>query len=237
VNMSARAAARLTLSSCLSSLRAVVGGATCALALLLLSGVDSSAWAGRQVEEPLADSVRSALSLAISGSHDLPVLVFANQAQRETYERWAEFTGNRLLKRMPDQHVRSGFLQSVWYESKRAGLDPSLVMGLIEVESGFRKYAISSVGARGYMQIMPFWSRLIGNSDASTLFHMPSNLRFGCTILRHYLDRERGDLYMALGRYNGSRGRSPYPNAVFASWRKWKVPEMPAQRVAAADAH
>jgi hypothetical protein len=101
----------------------------------------------------------------------------------------------------------------VWYESRRAGLETELVLGLIQVESGFRKYAISSAGARGYMQVMPFWSRLIGDGDVSRLFHMQTNLRFGCTILRHYLDIERGDLFLALGRYNGSRGRSPYPDA------------------------
>jgi soluble lytic murein transglycosylase-like protein len=91
----------------------------------------------------------------------------------------------------------------------------------VQVESGFRKYAISSVGARGYTQVMPFWARLIGDGDASRLFHMQTNLRFGCVILRHYLDREKGDMYMALGRYNGSRGRPEYPNAVFASQRLW----------------
>ena len=82
-------------------------------------------------------------------------------------------------------------MQTVWYEAKRAGLDVSMVMGLVQVESGFRKYAISSVGARGYMQIMPFWMRLIGDGDSGKLFHMQTNLRFGCVILRHYLDREK----------------------------------------------
>jgi soluble lytic murein transglycosylase-like protein len=100
-----------------------------------------------------------------------------------------------------------------------------LVLGLITVESNFRKFAISSVGARGYMQIMPFWMRVIGGSekgDASRLFHMQTNIRFGCVILRHYLDRERGDMFMALGRYNGSRGKAVYPDAVFAAKRKWE---------------
>ena len=96
------------------------------------------------------------------------------------------------------------------------------MLGLIQVESGFRKYAISVVGARGYMQIMPFWARLIGYGHVN-LFRLQTNLRFGCVILRHYLDRERGDLFMALGRYNGSRGKAEYPNAVFASQRQWLV--------------
>jgi soluble lytic murein transglycosylase-like protein len=95
------------------------------------------------------------------------------------------------------------------------------VLGLIQVESAFRRWAISSVGARGYMQVMPFWTRVIGDGDASRLFHMQTNLRFGCVILRHYLDRENGNLFMALGRYNGSRGRSPYPDAVMAASRQW----------------
>ena len=97
------------------------------------------------------------------------------------------------------------------------------MLGLIQVESGFRKYAISSVGARGYMQVMPFWARLIGDGDAGQLFHMQTNLRFGCVILRHYLDLERGNLFLALGRYNGSRGRPEYPNAVFGATRRWEL--------------
>lgn len=123
--------------------------------------------------------------------------------------------------------MRRDFLQTVWYESKRAGLDVSLVLGLIQVESGFRKFAVSSVGARGYMQVMPFWTRVIGDGDPGKLFHMQTNLRFGCVILRHYIDREQGDLFMALGRYNGSRGRSPYPDAVFAAQRKWLFADRP----------
>ena len=141
--------------------------------------------------------------------------------QRLAYMRWLGSNGDRLKKRKPDQTTRIDFLEAVWYESKRKGLEPSLVLGLIQVESGFRKYAISSAGARGYMQVMPFWARLIGDGDASRLFHLQTNLRFGCVILRHYLEMERGDLYLALGRYNGSRGRPEYPNAVFASQRQW----------------
>ncbi len=185
-------------------------------------------WAGAQVEEPLADSVRTALSAAVSQAAP-PVPVFADEAQRLVFDRWVLASDDRLVKRKPEQLVRREFLQTVWYEAKRAGLDPGLVMGLIEVESGFRKYAISSVGARGYMQIMPFWSRSIGDGEASSLFHMQTNIRFGCVILRHYLDRERGDLFMALGRYNGSRGRAEYPNAVMAASRRWKLPEVVPQ--------
>ena len=127
----------------------------------------------------------------------------------------------RLHKREKEDLRRDEFLETAWYESTRAGLDPSLLLGLIQVESGFRRWAVSSAGARGLTQVMPFWARLIGDGDPSRLFHMQTNLRFGCVILRHYLDLERGDLYMALGRYNGSRGRPEYPNAVFASQRLW----------------
>ena len=186
-------------------------------------GLPSAAWAGAQVEEPLADSVRSALSAAIGRTE--PVLVFADGTQRQQCEAWATALEARLLKRKPDELVRREFLNTVCYEAKRAGLEPSLVLGLIQVESGFRKYAISSAGARGYMQIMPFWSRTIGNGDPASLFHMQTNIRFGCVILRHYLDVERGNLFMALGRYNGSRGRAEYPNMVTAAWRTWKGPE------------
>lgn len=120
---------------------------------------------------------------------------------------------------MPDRRTRLAFLKTTRYEAQRAGLDPQLVLGLIEVESGFRKHAVSSAGARGYMQVMPFWVREIGTSDQN-LFNLRTNLRYGCTILRHYLDIEKGDLFRALGRYNGSLGRPEYPNMVRAAWEK-----------------
>ena len=182
--------------------------------------------AGGQIEEPLADSVRTALSSAIANSAP-PVPIFASTAARLAYLRWLSAMSDRLYKRMPDLDRRVDFLQTVWYESRRAGLETSLVLGLIQVESGFRKYAVSVVGARGYMQIMPFWTRVIGDGDPGKLFHMQTNLRFGCVILRHYLDRERGDMFMALGRYNGSRGKPQYPNAVFAAQRHWEHLDAP----------
>ncbi|MEY4978445.1 MAG: hypothetical protein RLZZ352_715 [Pseudomonadota bacterium] len=177
-----------------------------------------------QLEEPLADSVRNVLSAAVA-SHAPPVPVFANTESRLAYLRWLGAMSDRLHRRKTDFQTRIEFLQTVWYESRRAGLDTSLVLGLIQVESAFRKFAISPVGARGYMQIMPFWSRLIGDGDTGKLFHMQTNLRFGCVILRHYLDREGGDTFMALGRYNGSRGRPQYPNAVYAATRNWTHPD------------
>jgi soluble lytic murein transglycosylase-like protein len=186
----------------------------------LLSLSQQKVWAGRQLEEPLVDSVRTALSSAISNSAP-PIPEFQDTESRLNYLRWLGAMSERLKKKKPEWDVRREFLQTVWYESKRAGLDVSLVMGLIQVESNFRKFAVSSVGARGYMQVMPFWTRVLGDGDAGKLFHMQTNLRFGCVILRHYLERERGDMFLALGRYNGSRGKAPYPNAVMANKRLW----------------
>jgi soluble lytic murein transglycosylase-like protein len=179
------------------------------------------AWAGAQIEEPLADSVRSALSAAVNDGAP-PKPVFDTIELRLTYLRWLGEMSQRLRKRFADNTARVDFLQALWYEAKRAGLDPALMLGLVQVESGFRRYAISVVGARGYTQVMPFWARLIGDGEPSRLFHMQTNLRFGCVILRHYLNVERGDMYMALGRYNGSRGKPEYPNAVFAARKVWE---------------
>ena len=184
--------------------------------------------AGGQIEEPLADSVRSALRSAVANAAP-PIPEFPDTEARLRYLRWLGAMSGRLRKRKVDWQERKEFLQSVWYESRRAGLDTGLVLGLIQVESNFRKFAVSSVGARGYMQVMPFWARLIGGGEALRLFHMQTNLRFGCVILRHYLDIERGDLFMALGRYNGSRGKPDYPRLVFGARKYWEYrPPPPA---------
>ena len=176
----------------------------------------SAAQAGAQEEELLAPSVAAQMRGAIA---DLaaPRLVFATKAEGEA---WLAEMSRRMEKRIPDEYTRINLLTTVQYEAARAGLDPALVLGLMQVESGFKKYAISSVSARGYMQVMPFWVRYIGNSEHN-LFHLRTNLRFGCTILRHYLDREKGNLFLALGRYNGSRGKAEYPNMVFGAWKNW----------------
>jgi len=187
----------------------------------MMLSLSEHARAGSQLEEPLADSVRTALSSAIAQQAP-PVPEFGDTGSHMAYLRWLATMAQRLQPKMPDRDSRIEFLRTVWYEARRAGLDVSLVLGLVQVESNFRKFAVSSVGARGYMQVMPFWTRTIGNGDAGGLFHMQTNLRFGCVILRHYLDRERGDLFMALGRYNGSRGRAPYPDAVFAAQSRWR---------------
>jgi soluble lytic murein transglycosylase-like protein len=170
--------------------------------------------AGAQREEPLSASVRAVMQKTVSDSAP-PRLVF--DSETEGYAWLAEMS-RRLEKRIPDKEFRVDFLKTVHYEATRAGLDPQLVLGLIQVESGFKKYAVSTVGARGFMQVMPFWVRQIGTPEQN-LFHLRINLRYGCTILRHYLDIEKGDLYRALGRYNGSLGQPEYPTLVVNAWR------------------
>ena len=178
------------------------------------------AHAGRQIEEPLSHAVRSALSAAVAAAAP-PEPLLPTAADQQTYAQWQVASSQRLARYKKHPTERQEFLQTLWYEARRAGLPLSLVLGVVQVESAFRKFAISSAGARGYMQVMPFWARLIGDGDDSRLFHMQTNLRFGCVILRHYLDRERGDVFMALGRYNGSRGQSAYPPAIQAAQSGW----------------
>jgi soluble lytic murein transglycosylase-like protein len=183
----------------------------------------SAAFAGAQKNEPLSASVQGALHKAVSDSKP-PTSSF--RQPMEAVE-WLSEMSRRLEKRIPSQEYRLDLLRSVHYEATRAGLDPQLVLGLIQVESGFRKYAVSSAGARGYMQVMPFWLRLLGRPEDS-LFDLRTNLRYGCTILRHYLDIEKGDLYRALGRYNGSLGKPEYPNMVRAAWHgQWSFEKSP----------
>jgi len=195
-----------------------LAGPALLLAGLLLAGPAS---AGNQKEEAIADSVRLALSNAIKDARP-PKPVFKDEGARIRYQHWLATMSERLKRKVPDEQSRLEFLEVAWYESSRAGLDPGMVLGLIQVESAYRKYAVSVAGARGYMQVMPFWTGVVGDSDRSKLFHMQTNLRYGCAILRMYLDMEGGNLYLALGRYNGSRGRPQYPNLVLAAWKKWE---------------
>lgn len=169
----------------------------------------------------MADGVRLALSSAFKDARP-PQQKFDQPSARQGYEQWLTQMSERLKRKLPDTQLRTEFLEAAWYEARRAGLDPALVLGLIQVESAYRKYAVSSAGARGYMQVMPFWTSVIGDHDRSKLFHMQTNLRYGCAILRMYLDMEKGNLFLALGRYNGSRGRPEYPNAVLAAWKRWE---------------
>jgi soluble lytic murein transglycosylase-like protein len=176
------------------------------------------AHAGAQVEERLAPSVVSGLAQAVA---DNPVP--ADYAARPSVDAWVAEMSTKLARRIPDAATRIEFLATVHYEATRAGLDPQLVLGVIHHESNFRKYAISSADARGFMQVMPFWVRLIGSSGQN-LFQLRTNLRYGCTILRHYLDVENGDVYRALGRYNGSLGQPEYPMAVMSAMKLYAPP-------------
>ncbi len=179
------------------------------------------AQAGNQLEEMMSDSVRAALHKSVS-DQSASFLAFATPDEARA---WLDVMSGKLERYMPDRVMREDFLLTVHYEAKRAGLDPQMVLGLIQVESAFRKYAISSAGARGLMQVMPFWINVIGEQGAN-LFHLRTNLRFGCVILRHYLDIEKDNLYRALGRYNGSLGRPEYPNMVHAAWKQWDYSPM-----------
>lgn len=183
--------------------------------------------AGNQQYEPMSASVRSALAAAVADDRSPPEPRFVSVIEKVDW--LASMSGRLPRKWKPEYQQRVEFLKSVRYEAQRAGLDPHLVLGLIEVESYFRRYAVSSAGARGYMQVMPFWTDVIGDGDASKLFDMRTNLRYGCAILRHYIDLEQGDLFRALGRYNGSLGRAEYPNAVLKAWKKWEYRMPPAK--------
>jgi soluble lytic murein transglycosylase-like protein len=199
----------------------------------MLASIPSAANAGNQVEEALSANVQASLHRAVS---DFPAakLTFATAVEGDA---WLKDMDQRLATKMPDWPTRRDFLITVQYEATRAGLDAQMVLGLIQHESNFRKFAVSTADARGYMQVMPFWVRQIGTPDHN-LFNLRTNLRYGCTILRHYLDIENGDYYRALGRYNGSLGRAEYPNAVLANWKQnwsWSYPA-PAAGVRAAQA-
>ena len=194
-------------------MRDLIRNAIVAAALL----VAVQARAGNQLYEPMTASVRAALHKAVS-DHAAPFLAFSTAGEARA---WLNVMSHKLERRIPDRTLREEFLVTVHYEAKRAGLDPQLVLGLMQVESAFRKYAVSSAGARGLMQVMPFWIKVIGGDD-DNLFHLRTNLRFGCVILRHYIDIEKGDLYRALGRYNGSLGRPEYPNMVLGAWKQWE---------------
>jgi soluble lytic murein transglycosylase-like protein len=205
----------------------MIRAAAALAALLALAPLP--AVAGAQIEEQLAPSVVAGLQKAIA---DRPVP--ADYANKPEVRPWIEEMSRRLAPKVADARSRDDLVATVHYEATRAGLDPQLVLGVIQHESNFRKYAISTADARGYMQVMPFWTKLIGGGDHN-LFNLRTNLRYGCVILRHYLDIEGGDLYRALGRYNGSLGRPEYPNAVLAVMtRNWLYVPAAAQKVGVA---
>ena len=181
------------------------------VAATLLALAPLPSLAGAQVEERLAPSVVAGLQRAIA---DNPIAT--DYINRADLQPWLAEMSRRLASRVPDERDRRELLATIHYEAQRAGLDPQLVLGVMHHESGFKKFAVSPVGARGYMQVMPFWAKLIGTPDQN-LFNLRTNLRYGCVILRHYLNVETGDLYRALGRYNGSLGQPEYPSAVVAA--------------------
>ena len=190
------------------------------LTALLLAAIAPLAFAGNQKYEPLAASVQSQMQSTVS-DQATPFLAFDTL---EEARAWLDAMSKKLERRVPDRTIREELLVTVHYEAKRAALDPQLVLGLIQVESNFRKYAVSSAGARGYMQVMPFWVKQIGRPEHN-LFHLRTNLRYGCVILKHYLEIEKGDLFRALGRYNGSLGQADYPRMVERAWVTiWKYP-------------
>jgi soluble lytic murein transglycosylase-like protein len=198
----------------------------CLAALFALGA--AQAHAGTQQYEPLAASVQAALHTSVADRAS-PHLVFASSDEAQA---WLARMSGRLPRQLDDERARTDLLVTVQYEAKRAGLDPQLVLGVIEVESQFRKYAVSQTGARGYMQVMPFWVGLIGSAEHN-LFSLRTNLRYGCTILRHYLDIERGDVARALARYNGSLGKaSDYAARVLRAARtKWAWSRQPVKEV------
>ena len=172
--------------------------------------------AGAQQYEVLSASVRATLASAVNDRSTVDTKDLDTRA-------WVRAMTARVVKRFPDEEAARQFLYLVRYEAMRAGLDPHLVLAVIDVESHFRKYAVSKAGARGLMQVMPFWVRELGD-PGHNLFHERTNLRYGCTILRHYLDRERGNMANALGRYNGSLGQADYPNRVIRALReRWAL--------------
>jgi S1-C subfamily serine protease len=157
------------------------------------------------------------------GLADTPVTrtAFKNPADGAA---WLKEMSRRIAKRMPDEAERLEFLTTLHWEASRAGVDPQLMLGLIQVASGFKKYAVSPDGARGYMQVKPFWVESIGNPDHN-LFQLRTNLRYGALILRHYIDAEKGDLNLALGRYGSHRGDPEFPNLVVGAWKRyWDYP-------------
>ncbi|MGB7541143.1 MAG: lytic transglycosylase domain-containing protein [Burkholderiales bacterium] len=182
--------------------------------IMIVLACVGEAFAGAQIYEPLAADVRAGLQASIADG-PAPRTGFSNSIEAVN---WLTEMSQRLEKKIPNFKTRLDFLRTVHYEATRAGLDPQLVLAMIQVESNFRKYAVSGAGARSYMQVMPFWVKLVGRRG-DNLFNLRTNLRYGCVILKHYLNVEKGDLFRALARYNGSLGKPEYANTVMSAWR------------------
>ncbi|WP_370263305.1 transglycosylase SLT domain-containing protein [Limnobacter sp.] len=179
------------------------------LAWALVGSVGASA---SQQYEPMADHVRLALRQALASGDVSPRPLFESAEHRI---HWLGEMSRRLARRVPNFEERLELIKTIRYEAQRAGLDPQLVFALIEVESNFNAQARSHAGALGLMQVMPFWTDVLSRGSASELLEPRINVRYGCLILRHYLDIEKGNLDRALGRYNGSLGKMTYPNLVY----------------------
>lgn len=166
---------------------------------------------------PIDPELRQALKEAVNDSSS-----FEDKYDAEV---WLMDMSSRLERwsRMKDKKERMRFLTLLHSEATRAGVPPELVLAVIQIESAFDQYAISVVGAQGFMQVMPFWKNEIGRDD-DNLMNAATNLRYGCAILKHYLDREKGDFIRGLARYNGSLGRTKYPEKVLLAWeRNWFI--------------
>lgn len=183
------------------------------LCTLLCFAIALAAAAAEPPSQETDDELRAILARAVTDTDSFP--------DRFDAEVWLLDMSRRLEPKIPDARFRLQLLKEVHYEARRAGLPPELVLAVIEVESNFNPYAISSAGARGLMQVMPFWLKRFGRPGDS-LFRVRTNLRYGCTILKYYLDKEGGNLFQALARYNGSRGERWYPARVDRAWRtRW----------------
>jgi soluble lytic murein transglycosylase-like protein len=170
-------------------------------------------WSAVATAQTLDPELRDALRAA---ANDAPSFT-----DRFDAEVWLTDMSARLERQMPNPEERIALLRLVHMEASRVALPPNLILAVIDVESNFDRFAISVAGARGLMQIMPFWKDEIGR-PGDNLMHTNTNLRYGCTILKHYYDKEKGDLRRALGRYNGSLGKRKYPNKVIDKLtRKW----------------
>ena len=193
------------------------GRARSALFVIALA-LPCQGWGGAQQYEVLSASVRATLAQSVNDHSGVDMKDLDTRA-------WVRAMTPRVMGRyFADEEEARSFLGLVRYEAMRAGLDPHLVLAVIDIESHFRKYAVSRSGARGLMQVMPFWTKQLGGTEQS-LFPERINLRYGCTILRYYLvDREHGNLGNALARYNGSLGQADYPNRVLKAWKaRWAL--------------
>jgi soluble lytic murein transglycosylase-like protein len=182
--------------------------------LTICATISTTLYAATQRYEDISSSNRQELRQLLS-SDAAPISSFQSSSQAID---WLSYQSKNLQQKLPNETLRRNWLRLVHYEATRFNLDPDLVLALIEIESGFNRFALSHVGATGLMQVMPFWKDLIGQNGDS-LFDVHTNLRYGCIILKHYLDAEKNDIERGLARYNGSLGDSSYANLVMTRWQ------------------